>query len=559
MAGYDPRLVNQALAMQGGSFRIPLPGEVQPLTPAEQSFGQQVAAAQDAQAAQAEADAAAAGYTHGGMAAPAPSVQPIGLDWQPKVAPAQPAPSRAAQEPAQQPSAGEPMRWPGAARGAGGGGGSNPLPGMITDATDRRRDAEKRVSEQESAGDYASASLEQSAEDISTSRAEMYSGISDIQRRQAEEGEAYQRQLVDMQDSHVKASAKTQQEARELTSFVGSYQPKDRRSMGERVTGALAVAFSGLADQANLVAGLNAGMNIQTNRAGQMMDMIQRSIDRDLEKQRMMLDNKRTALAAKNTELGQIREKFGDSVDTLKLGRAMKLEQAAQEVEALKSRGLSAEQAAVADQTIAGLRLDRANMLQGISEQRFQQHFGDEQRLKVARYNQQQAAAAAQARANQPMSTKEALELEGKALDNEGKRRELAGGGTGKPLSAEQLKRQSFLTGVEESARGLAAAVAGGEAAPGAWGRNTPDMLRGTQAIELETNINALKGILLRDESGASISEEDQKAKIAGWGIERGDEASRRRGLRLMLDEYNARRASTGLAPIQPIVRRGAR
>jgi hypothetical protein len=66
-----------------------------------------------------------------------------------------------------------------------------------------------------------------------------------------------------------------------------------------------------------------------------------------------------------------------------------------------------------------------------------------------------------------------------------------------------------------------------------------------------------MKDVLLRDESGASISDGDKQSKVDAWGLERGAEA-RKRGLRMMLDEYNARRASVGLPPINPIVRRGA-
>jgi hypothetical protein len=310
-----------------------------------------------------------------------------------------------------------------------------------------------------------------------------------------------------------------------------------------------------MTDQNNLVAGLMQGMNVQTSNADSTVAMIQRGIDRDLEQQRAMLDNKKTALAAKGTELGQLRERYGDRLDTMKLGRSMKLDQAIQEMEAIKNRGLAGEALSTADEAIAKMQMERDDLKTQVFDQRFQQAYGDEMRLKTARYAQQQAAAAAQR--EKRLTPGQALDLEGKALANEKARRELEAGG-GKGLTAEQLKRQSLFEGKDIAGRTIARLVAEGEAAPGVFGRNAPNWMRSAHGDEVDTAIAAMKDVLLRDESGASISEGDKKSKEESWGLDRG-EAARKRGMRMMLDEYNARRRSVGLDEVLPVVRRGAR
>ena len=117
--------------------------------------------------------------------------------------------------------------------------------------------------------------------------------------------------------------------------------------------GALAVGLGQMVDQNNLTAGLMQGLNVQTNNADSTVAMIQRGIDRDLDEQRALLDNKKTALVAKGTELGQLRDRYGDKLDTMKLARSMKLDQAIQEMEAIKNRGLAGEALSTADEAIA--------------------------------------------------------------------------------------------------------------------------------------------------------------------------------------------------------------
>jgi hypothetical protein len=550
--GFDPSLVNQANEALGGSYRVPV-DTMQALTPEEAAFGQ----AQEAQAA-AEDAYVASNPSH--MGAPMqgigqPAVEPpIPIDWVPSAAAPAPAPPVASTDaPQQAQPVQQQLRAP--TYPSMGGGVRNPLPGMIDDAAARRTEAEQQRDAAATRGDFAADAAAEARMRTAQSQAGTAAGVGDIYQRLAGEGDEYRRQLFDAQDSHTKAAERVQNEQRDLTKFVSEYEPKDRRSGSSKIMGALAVGLGQMTDQNNLVAGLMQGMNVQTSNADSTVAMIQRGIDRDLEQQRAMLDNKKTALAAKGTELGQLRERYGDRLDTMKLGRSMKLDQAIQEMEAIKNRGLAGEALSTADEAIAKMQMERDDLKTQVFDQRFQQAYGDEMRLKTARYAQQQAAAAAQR--EKRLTPGQALDLEGKALANEKARRELEAGG-GKGLTAEQLKRQSLFEGKDIAGRTIARLVAEGEAAPGVFGRNAPNWMRSAHGDEVDTAIAAMKDVLLRDESGASISEGDKKSKEESWGLDRG-EAARKRGMRMMLDEYNARRRSVGLDEVSPVVRRGAR
>lgn len=573
MAGMDPRLAalaNQALAQRNATdYRVPLPAA--PMVPL--AGGMDPIAEQDAALAAAQQqDLAMSGF---GPAAQL-GVQPGDYTADPGMSPPPPEPPPVPQVdpnavssgvgvpedslmstpadmsyPGEQSGAGpgtQPGRYVPRPRHAGAPGEANPVPGMLKDTTGEKNEAKAGAAAHEMGRAEAQAEVEQGTQDLADTRAGTYGSVADVQDKLAGNLKPYDQQLGDLQDSHNKAVDRITNEQRERSTFMREFVPKDRRGTAQKVVGALAVAFSGLADQANLVAGLNLGLNVQTNRMDSMVSLIQRGIDRDLEQQQMMLANAKTAHAALGTELGQVNAKFGNDVDTLSIAKAMKYEQAAAEIEALKSRGLSAEQQPLADEAIGRLKMESESLLANVDRERYATLRNEEQRLKMIR--------AQQLRPKGPMSQKDALELEGKALDNEKKRRDLLGP-DGKALSAEQLKRRSLLIGKDAPANVIARAVAGGDNAPNVFQRHTPGMLRSAGGEELDTAIDAMKDVLLRDESGASISEGDKQSKIDAWGLERGPQA-RKRALGMMLDELNARRESVGLPAISPVVRRGA-
>lgn len=445
MAGYDPRLdpnVNRALALRGQTdYRVPSPDA--PMVPLAGGFDP-IAEQDAAMAAAQQQDLAMSGLGPGPDGAPAPG--PAAYTSDPGMSPpppTQPAvqvdPNRVSSGlgvpenslmstpsdmsyPGEQPAAGQ--QEPGAyvrPRARIGGGATaaerNPVPSILKDTTAEKDEAKAGAKSHELEREVAQAGVEQGTQDLADTRAGTYSKVADVQDRLSENLKPYDKQLADLQDSHNKATERIGIEQQERSKFMREFVPKDRRSTAQKVVGALAVVFSGLADQANLVAGLNVGQNIQTNRMDAMMSLVQRGIDRDLEQQQAMMDNAKTAHAALGTELGQLNAKFGGDVDTLSIAKAMKYEQAATEIEALKSRGLGAEQQPLADEAIGRLRMESESLLAGVDRERYASLRNEEQRLKMIRAHQLAGP--------KPISAKEALQLQGMALANEKARREL--------------------------------------------------------------------------------------------------------------------------------------
>jgi hypothetical protein len=117
----------------------------------------------------------------------------------------------------------------------------------------------------------------------------------------------------------------------------------------------------------------------------------------------------------------------------------------------------------------------------------------------------------------------------------------LAAGEPGAKLSADERKVQRLLSGVAPAVANIRKMLESGEAPDHPWARSAPDAVRSPEALNRQADIDAVMGILLRDESGASISKDDQEVKIRGWGIESGDPDVRRRGLKKMMAEYESR------------------
>ena len=407
---YDPS-VQQALLNQKSSYVVPpmagLPppeqgfgvDTSQPLTPDLQAMGAAQAQQIEQERAQADQMAAMIAYEH------APQPQPTGglsLDWQPplaRVTTPDAVQQDAPQEPVQQEEP-APVQ-------------AMPQPSVRQPAQPRSGNRERMDEAFTGMGD-AITQRQQTAEELGQARAETGRATADLLQASTVDDAAAQKRLADAQDAHIAASDKVQQEQRELTQFIGNYEPKDRRTTTSRVMGAIAVGLAGMQDQNNLVAGLKQGMNVQTNNAAMVNNMINTSIDRDIDLQRQMLDNKRTALAAKSSELGQMRERYGDGVESIKLARAMKIDQYQKELEAVIARGGSKEAVLTAQDAI------------GMLEQQKQQLFFERSQ---SLYQQEMASRAAAARANRPMTAKEALDLRSKELDIAKKEQDLRGGG----------------------------------------------------------------------------------------------------------------------------------
>jgi hypothetical protein len=424
MAGLDPTLQNQALQTLGSSYRVPMSGEdliaqqnaalaaqqsqdlaaaAPPATWMEQQMADDQAI-REQQALETQYAAEQAELAKGLPPEQAMSMPPAPL-------PAEENQSEMVSEPimsypAEQP-AGPPQAPPGAAnphaqrlgamqRGFAGGL-KNPLPGFVKDAEQRRADAQRAADGAQLDTDVAAAGYEQATVDIGEQRNKAAQGLAKLNAATADALRKRQAEQDDELDTVTKAQSIAEERHASKTAELGKMEPKDRRSMGQRVMGALAVALGGLADQANLAAGLNIGLNVQTNLGAQAAGMIERGIERDLDMQRQMLENKRTELAALGTELGHFSQKSRDINEAYSFAKASLLDQAIAQAESVKQAAYGAEQSALADQTIFALREKRATILGEEKKREMAQADQEVRAGKMAMYNAQQAARAAAA------------------------------------------------------------------------------------------------------------------------------------------------------------------
>jgi len=148
--------------------------------------------------------------------------------------------------------------------------------------------------------------------------------------------------------------------------------------------------------------------------------------------------------------------------------------------------------------------------------------------------------------------------LEGKRADTEATRAKLAAGPAPKSLTDGERKTLRLFAGVAPSVSRIRE-MAGGRGAPHPYADNAPDILRSAEALEDEAALKNVALALLRDESGAALPPAEQAEKRASWGVDSGDPDVRKRGLQLMLAEFDARNgmltgegAAPAPAPLAP-------
>lgn len=387
----------------------PQPG-VQPLTPEELAIGQQIAAQDVARAQAAAYGATPQGTGQAPAAPPTPS-----LDWQPPAVPyvdvsAPPAPPEPPRALVQRPQAPR-----------SGGGGGAPHAQML-----REQSAVLGASQAEA--DRATADVNASVEEQARLAEEQgYSAAGRAQerakilgQRQAELEQAGA-QFQAKRDARQAEADRVAAEYRAHNEQANQVEIRDRRTTGQRVMGALAVVLSGLGDA------VAAGGNVRTDYAQQTLAMIDDAIERDLEIQRANLENKRASAAAKFTELGLARQSVQDVGEAEALARASLMDKYAGALERAKEEGAGDDAVVTSQQAAAQLRGQAAQ----IREQRALQRADKAEERTFALQSQVAGERARAAAANRPMGAREQLELEGKMLDNERKRRELGGSAAG--------------------------------------------------------------------------------------------------------------------------------
>lgn len=134
-------------------------------------------------------------------------------------------------------------------------------------------------------------------------------------------------------DDYRQARTPIAQKLHALNQEIANTQIGDRRSTRQKVLGALAVGLGQATDQNNLVAGLMQGLNVQTHNADSIQQHISAAIDRDIDAQKAMLENKRFAAAGLHSQLGLAREAFGDDAHAIEWTKASLKEQYGDEME----------------------------------------------------------------------------------------------------------------------------------------------------------------------------------------------------------------------------------
>ncbi len=529
--GADPEMINRALEAQGSTYRVPVPQAVQPTPPQRWPGALEAppeAAAPTAPAApqtlediyaQQAADATARAPAEAIAAGAVPPAARMSLA-QPQMAP----------QPARRPSVG------------GGAQIANPIPGMLKEASAGKAAAETQRDQAELGYDTATEARKLNAETLGDSKADNLESIAEVQARIAADQREYHDRLQVEADSHTAATDKVNSERNEMIKFVNEYEPKDRRTGKQRVAGAIAVGLSGMLDQNNLVAGLMQGMNVQTSNADRTASLIQKGIERDLEYQRALLDNKQTAMAGKTTELGQLREKYGDTVDTLKLARAMKIEQAQKEIEATTAQGASQEARILGQEASDKLEQEKQAIYSEVYGKRFESLRGEEQKLRMARYEQQRAA---QAGAN-PMT---ALKLREQQLKNAKMEQELNKTDKGGPATEGERKTYGVISGAKDSFKRLYSTVYnsdGTEKNPDdvdmparAW-NYVPTILTPEAKEQQRLDDTNIVRTLLRIESGSNVPDSEVEGKMYSTGLTSSDESVRAKARKALLEQLQA-------------------
>lgn len=513
---YDP-LVQQALQSQGSQFVVPPmaglpPPEAgfgvdtsQPLTPDLQAMGAAQAQQIEQERAQADQMAAMSAYEHAPQQAPASN---LSLDWQPPLARIPP-PDVGSQSAPQEPQEPAPQQ-------------PRPQPVVARQSAQPKSGNKARMDSSLAGIGDAIEQRQQTAEELGQARAETGRSTADLLSESTVDDAMAQQELADAQDAHIAATNKVQQEQRELTSFISNYEPKDRRTTTSRVMGAIAVGLAGMQDQNNLVAGLKQGINVQTNNAAMVNNMINTSIDRDIDLQRQMLDNKRTALAAKNSELGQMRERYGDGVESVKLARAMKIDQYQKELDSIVARGASQEAVLTAQEAKAQL------------EQQKQQLFFE---VYGTRYQQE-------VRARQGMGAMGQLKIQEQQLKNARLAQELEAGPDGEKLSADERKVQRSLGAVKPAQERLLGYLNKNDlpyVGVRSGTQRIPDALVPDENLKYRNDILAVAGQALRDDSGAVLGPAELNDKLERMGVFSGSEELRKQGLKDLMYEYDSR------------------
>ena len=160
---------------------------------------------------------------------------------------------------------------------------------------------------------------------------------------------------------HGEELLKAQEEHKaEIGKILEDGESTGERPMYQRVLGGVAVAMGGLADQTNLVAGLNMGMNVQTHNAERIANGINAQIDRDIALQRAKLSDRKDAS----------NQGYAENTQALQLAHAAKIEQAQAALQSIASQAQSKDVVESVNGANAKLEQDKQALNMGVLQQR---------------------------------------------------------------------------------------------------------------------------------------------------------------------------------------------
>ena len=242
--------------------------------------------------------------------------------------------------------------------------------------------------------------------------------------RRAQIADDAQKRLQSVEAQHAADVQREQAQIDKLTGEIRAATPRDRRTKGQRVASAIAIALGGLGQAYQARAGINA-----PNAA---LQLVNESIDRDFEQQRAAMNALRDEKAAKETRLGRLESALGDKRQAVYAWRAAELDDYADEARQLEAKYAGTMQARAYADAAAQLEAESAKLKLSTSTTRTN--------MRMAEQSRAEAAAAAGKRGADPLALRMQLAKVREAEANALKAENEAGG---KPDAKSQEKIQA--------------------------------------------------------------------------------------------------------------------
>jgi hypothetical protein len=436
------------------------------------------------------------------------------------------------QEPAQE-TAGAPVPRQAGAPGGGLGGvvrrqqrEAGALAGEYQSEADRyRREAERAVEQRA----YA---YEQAARDMEAQESE--AEVTRMMRDQEIADELEKRAKVEEQVARRRDKARQQMEA-DAAEVNALQAPRDRRSDATVAMGAIAVALSGIGDAMMVLAGGRSDFS------GRALDIINQAVERDLNEQREANQLVKDRAAGSEERFGRVDQEALTEEQRTAIRTAAIRDRYAARLDEIAEQQRGTNAAMVATDAGFALRQQAAQQREQVADElaREQYHRADQLELMRAKL----AGAGG-------MTTEKKLKLEEQALKNEKLRQELASGPERK-LNEAEGKILRAAQGAAGSRQNIERGLRTGMPWFGTRGVSevlVPDRFATNEAAAFDADLDQIADVVLRDKSGAVISDPEVERELRD--ARSGNDARAMRAVKRLLERYDARARSVGLDPM---------